>query len=49
MVNPASAIMAKVPIKLTGIVTIGIMEARIVRKKTKITKATSSTASVMVR
>ena len=48
MVNPASAIMAKVPIKLTGMVMIGMMEARKVRKNKKITKATKTTASKMV-
>ena len=48
MVKPANAIMAKVPIKLTGMVMMGMMEARKVRKKTKITKATKTTASAMV-
>jgi len=48
MVKPASAIMAKVPIRLTGMVMIGMMEARMVRRKTKITSATSTTASTMV-
>ena len=48
MVKPASAIMAKVPIRLTGIVTIGMIDARTVRRKTKITSATSRIASAMV-
>ena len=48
MVNPAKAIMAKVPIKLTGMVMMGMIEARKVRRKTKITKATRTTASMMV-
>ena len=48
IVKPASAIMANVPIKLTGIVMIGMMEARKVRKKTKMTSATKNTASAMV-
>ena len=48
MVKPAKAIMAKVPIKLTGMVMMGMIEARNVRKKTKITKATKMTASTMV-
>ena len=46
--NPASAINAKVPIKHTGMVTMGIMDARRVRKNTKITSATSTMASMMV-
>ena len=49
MVKPASAISANAPIRLTGIVTIGMIEARSVRRKTKITSATSTTASAMVR
>ena len=49
MVKPASAIKAKVPIKLTGIVMMGMMEARGVRRNTKITSATNATASTMVR
>ena len=48
MVKPASAINANVPIRLTGIVMIGMIEARKVRKNTKITSATSTTASRMV-
>ena len=48
MENPNKAIKAKVPIKLTGIVTKGMIEARTVRRKTKITKATSTAASTMV-
>ena len=48
MVKPASAIMAKVPTRLTGMVTIGMIDARTVRRKTKITSATSRMASVMV-
>ncbi len=48
MVKPASAIIAKVPIRLTGIVTIGMIDARSVRRKTKITSATSRIASAIV-
>ena len=48
MVKPAKAMMAKVPIKLTGMVMMGMMEARNVRRKKKITKATKTTASTMV-
>ena len=48
MVKPASAISAKLPMRLTGIVTSGMMEARTVRRNTKITSATSTTASPMV-
>ena len=46
--KPNSAISANAPIRLTGMVTMGMMEARSVRRKTKITSATSSTASKMV-
>ena len=49
MVKPASAINAKVPIRLTGMVMMGMMDARKVRKNTKMTSATSNTASTMVR
>ncbi len=48
IVNPAMAIRAKAPIKATGMVTSGMMEARRVRRKTKITKATNTTDSRMV-
>ena len=48
MVKPAKAMMANVPTKLTGMVMMGIMEARTVRRKTKITSATKTTASIMV-
>ena len=48
MVKPAKAIMAKVPIKLTGMVMMGMMEARKVLRNTKITKATKTTASKIV-
>ena len=47
-VNPNKAINAKVPIKQTGIVTKGMMDARKVLRKRKITKATSTIASTMV-
>ncbi|MNW23214.1 hypothetical protein D3C71_2251850 [compost metagenome] len=46
--KPASDISAKLPTRLTGMVTMGMMEARAVRRKTKITSATSTTASAMV-
>jgi primosomal protein N' len=42
MLKPAIAILAKVPIRATGIVTKGMMDARRVRKNTKITSATST-------
>jgi hypothetical protein len=48
MVKPAAAMMAKAPIRLTGMVTSGMIEARIVRRNTKTTSATSTTASAMV-
>jgi hypothetical protein len=48
MEKPNSAIRAKAPIRLTGMVTSGITEARRVRRNTKITSATSTTASAMV-
>ena len=48
MEKPASCISAKLPIRLTGMVMMGMMEARTVRRNTKITSATSSTASKMV-
>ena len=48
MVKPASAISAKVPIRLTGIVTSGMIDARSVRRNTKMTSATSTIASAMV-
>ena len=48
MEKPASDISAKVPTRLTGMVMIGMMEARSVRKNTKMTRATNSTASRIV-
>ena len=48
MVKPASAIMAKVPIRLTGMVMMGMIEALRVLRNTNITSATSTTASTMV-
>ena len=48
MVKPASAISAKAPIRLTGIVTSGMIEARKVRRKTNTTSATNTTASATV-
>ncbi len=48
MLKPNKASMANVPIKQTGMVTKGISEALSVRRKMKITKATSTTASPMV-
>ena len=48
MEKPARAISAKVPTKLTGMVMMGMMDARRVRRNTKITSATSTTASAMV-
>ena len=47
-VKPNKAIKAKVPIKQTGIVTNGMMDARKVLRKRKITKATNTIASTMV-
>ena len=47
-VNPNSAIKANVPIKHTGMVISGMMDARKVRRNTKITKATRTAASKMV-
>jgi len=48
MLKPANAISAKEPISDTGIVSSGMMDARKVRRNTKITSATSTTASAMV-
>jgi len=48
MEKPNSAMSAKVPIRLTGMVTSGMIDARSVRRNTKITRATSTTASAMV-
>ena len=48
MVKPNSAISAKAPIRLTGMVMIGMIDARTVRRKTKITSATSRIASPIV-
>ena len=47
-VNPASAISANAPTRLTGMVTRGMIDARIVRRKTNTTSATSTTASITV-
>jgi hypothetical protein len=47
-VKPTAAISAKAPIRLTGIVTSGMIEARTVRRKTNTTSATSTTASAIV-
>ena len=46
--KPASAISAKAPTRDTGIANSGMMEALNVRKNTKITKATSTEASMIV-
>ena len=48
MLNPASAISAKAPMSDTGIVNRGMIEARKVRKNTRMTSATRPTASAMV-
>jgi hypothetical protein len=48
MVKPARAISANEPIRLTGMVTSGMIDARSVRRKTKTTSATSTTASATV-
>ena len=48
IVKPNKAINAKEPIRDTGIVISGMMEARSVRKKKKITSATRTTASRIV-
>ncbi len=47
-VKPAAAIRPKAPIRLTGIVTNGMIEARSVRRNRNTTIATSTTASAMV-
>ena len=47
-VKPASAMSAKAPIRLTGIVTSGMIDARSVRRNTNTTSATSTTASATV-
>ena len=47
--KPAAYIKVQAPIRHTGIVTSGMIEARKVPRNTKITKATSATASMMVR
>ena len=49
MLKPASAISEKVPIRLTGMVTSGMIDARSVRRKTNTTSATSTTDSATVR
>ena len=46
--KPNKAIIEKVPINATGMVTSGMMEARKVRRKKKITNATNTTASRIV-
>ena len=46
--KPANCISANEPIRLTGMVTMGMMDARTVRRNTKMTSATSATASAMV-
>ena len=48
MEKPNKAIKAKVPIRDTGMVTSGIIEARKVRKNTKMTKDTKAAASKIV-
>ena len=48
MVKPASAISANEPTRLTGMVTSGMIDARTVRRNTKTTSATSTTASATV-
>ena len=48
MLKPAIAISAKAPISDTGMASSGMMEARSVRKNTKITSATSTAASTIV-
>ena len=48
MEKPNKAIKAKLPTSATGMVTKGMMEARKVRKKIKMTKDTSAAASKMV-
>jgi hypothetical protein len=48
IVKPASAINEKAPIRLTGMVTSGMIDARSVRRNTNTTSATSSTASATV-
>ena len=46
--KPATAISANEPIRLTGMVTSGMIDARSVRRKTNTTSATSATASPIV-
>ena len=48
MVKPAAAMIENTPIRLTGMVTSGMIEARRVRRKKKTTSATSTTASAVV-
>ena len=48
MEKPNTAISANAPISDSGMVTSGIMVARTVRRKKKITSTTSTTASPMV-
>ena len=48
MEKPNMAIKAKLPVSDTGMVISGMMEARKVRKKKKMTKATNAAASRMV-
>ena len=47
-VKPAADMSVNTPMRLTGMVTSGITEARRVRRKTKTTSATSTTASSVV-
>ena len=49
IVKPNSAISANAPISATGIVTSGMIVARKLRRKKKITSTTSTTASAIVR
>ena len=46
--KPSAYIKAQAPINETGIVTSGTMAARRLRRKNRITKATSTTASKIV-
>ena len=48
MLNPAAAMSENTPIRLTGMVISGMIEARSVRRKRKTTRATSATASAVV-
>ena len=48
IVKPAAAMIAKEPIRLTGMVTSGMIDARSVRRNTNTTSATSTIASAIV-